>query len=292
MLFLHGILNSIWMIEESYASNYLPLVANFLEGKPVAVKSSGMEERKLTAQNGVLFADFKNGSYFISDYGGYSSPEMAPENSVAIISIEGAITKHDQDCGPAGMRTKAGLLNRCYGNPRIQGIVLRIDSGGGEGRAMQLLTDVISKRNKGVVAFVEDCACSAAYGIAAACDTVTLNSQTAMIGSIGTYMTVADYAEFWKMRGINLIEIYASKSTDKNREFYEAIKGNREPLLKICDTFNEQFIASIARYREGKISEDQSAWSTGKIFFADEAIKLGLADSVDSLENVINYFNI
>ncbi|MDR2627548.1 MAG: S49 family peptidase [Dysgonamonadaceae bacterium] len=280
------------MIEKNYANNYLPVIAGFLQGKTIPVKSSLPDAHEYTADNGILLASFKNDAYHISDYGRYCSPEKAPKNSVAILSIFGAITKYDQDCGPSGMKTKSDLMMRCYDNPNIKGIVLVIDSGGGEARACNLMMETISKRNKGVSAFVEDCACSAAYGIASACDTVTLNSEVAGVGSIGTLLTIADYTRYWEQKGINLIEIYASKSKDKNGEYYEALKGNVEPLRKFCDTYNDKFIASIADFRKGKISDDQSLWSTGKVFFAPEAIRLGLADNVGSLEDVINYFNV
>jgi signal peptide peptidase SppA len=279
------------MIEEGYASNYLPLLAAYLQGKPAEVKSSLGDGREYTSQNGVLFAAVRNGAYAISEYGNHASPEAAPDDSVAIVSITGPITKHDQYCGPAGMKTKSDLLARCYENPKIKGIVLTIDSGGGEVYAGRTMMQTIARRNKGVVAFVDDFACSAAYGIAAACDSVTLNSEIARVGSIGTLITIADYTEYYKKLGINLIEIYASLSTDKNRDYAEAIKGNREPLQKVCDVFNKGFIAHIADCRKGKISEDQSLWNTGKVFFAKEAVKLGLADEIASLDNVINYFN-
>lgn len=280
------------MIEESYASNYLPIIANFLQGKQVDFKSfQNPEKEKSSSENSILTALFNNGMYQISDYGYEVAPEKAPENSVAIISISDVITKYDQNCGPSGMKTKADILTRCYNNPNIKGIVLSIDSGGGEGLACNLLQETISKRNKGVAAFVDDFACSAAYGIAAACDTVTLNSKMARVGSIGSYFTIADYSKYYENLGINLIDIYASKSTDKNRDYFEAIKGNTEPLKKVCDIYNENFIASIANYRKGRISEDQSQWNTGKIFFAEDAIKLGLADEIASLTDVVNYFN-
>ena len=91
--------------------------------------------------------------------------------------------------------------------------------------------------------------------------------------------------------GVKLVEVYATKSTDKNQEFYKAIQGDTVPLKKVCDTYNENFISSIANARAGVIDEDQSTWATGKMFFAPEAISLGMIDEIDTFENVLNYFN-
>lgn len=292
MLFLHNIVNSVWMIEPGFASNYLPLVTDYISGKRVDVVSrSSANEREITDRNGILSAILKNDTYTISEYGRYGSPEDAPENSIAIINITDAITKHDQDCGPAGMLTKSNLLKRCYNNSRIRAIALVIDSGGGEGYAMRLMSETIEARNKPVGAFVDDFACSAAYGIASGCDFIIANSKMARIGSIGTYMTIADYTEYYKQRGIALTEIYATASTDKNNDYYEAIKGNLEPIRNVCNQFNEDFLQRIETNRKNNLTEARESWGTGKVYFAEEAQRLGLIDGIDTFDNFINYFN-
>lgn len=292
MLFLHNIVNSIWMIEPGFASNYLPLVTDYLTGKRFQPQSRlSSDEREFSEKNGVLTAEIKNGTYSISEYGHWGSPEDAPENSIAIINITDAITKQDQECGPAGMITKSNLLKRCYDNSRIKAIALVIDSGGGEGYAMRMMAETISQRNKPVAAFIDDFAFSAAYGIASACEFVTANSKIARIGSIGTYMTIADFTEYFKQKGIKLIEIYATASKDKNNDYYEAVKGNLEPIRNICNQFNENFLQLIETNRKNNLTADRESWGTGKVYFADEALQLGLIDSIDTFENFLNYFN-
>lgn len=273
------------MIEESTILNYLPLVGSWLQGKPQPNIKDNPKNPDFR------IAAFQLGKYEISEYGEEIAPEYAPENSVAIINISDTITKHDQDCGPSGMLTKGEILTRCFSNDKIKGVILNVDSGGGEGRACRLLQDVISSRNKPVVGFIDDFACSAAYGIVSACDLIVANNEVARIGSIGSYFTIADYAKYYEQLGIKLIEVYATRSKDKNQEYHQAVSGDPEPLRKICDVYNEDFISRIASFRSGKISPDQNLWATGKTFFTPEALDLGLIDRVDSLENVINYFN-
>ena len=293
MLYLHNILGGVWFVEETFAANYLPLVTSYLT-TPIALTGhprNALQEEERTGDNSVQFAAVKNGAYQISDYGGWSAPEDAPKNSIAIISINGAITKYDQDCGPSGMLTKANLLARCYAEDNIKAIVLNIDSGGGEGMGCRILQEAISQRNKPVVAFCNDFVASAAYGIAASCDRVVANSTVCRIGSVGTYMTIVDASKRLENMGVKLVEVYATKSTDKNQEFYKAIQGDTAPLKKVCDTYNENFISSIANARAGVIDEDQSTWATGKMFFAPEAISLGMIDEIDTFENVLKYLN-
>ncbi len=278
------------MMDQDFAMNYLPAVASFMKGNQTAIPNRS--ENIFDANSGVCFLSLdKKTTYPISEYGRWDSPEDAPKNSIAVIEITGVITKHDQNCGPSGMLTKSNLLERCYASDNIEGIVLKIDSGGGQGMAMRLLSETISKRNKGVVAFVDDMACSAAYGISAACDKIIANNRLADIGSIGTYCTILDFSKQLKMQGIDLIEVYAQGSRDKNGIIREALKGNTEPLQIYVDTFNEEFLKHIENSRKGMLKSDRSVWGTGKEFFGDKALDIGLIDAVDSFSNILNYFN-
>ena len=188
------------------------------------------------------------------------------------------------------MITKSRILQRCYSNDNIKGIVLNIDSGGGSGLGMRLLTETISKRNKPIVAFVSDMAASAAYGIASGADIIVANSDYARVGSIGTYMNIVSYVEKFKKEGINIIEVYASASKDKNKDYYDALKGDTKAVQKTADTYNEMFLSMIETNRKDKLTKDRSVWGTGKMYFAPEALELGLIDNIDSFSNILNYF--
>ena len=276
------------MMDEAYAANYLPLVASFIKGEQMTAKPTEVE---LNKRNSIQFATFPNDVLSVSSNSTGITPENAPQGSIAIINIANAITKQDQECGPAGMKTKSDLLKRCYANDNINSVVLVIDSGGGQGMAMRLMAETISQKNKPVGAFIDDNCCSAAYGIASGCDFIVANSNRAQIGSIGTYITIADYTEKFKQMGVNLIEIYASASTDKNKEFFDAIQGNPEPIRAIANQFNEHFLSLIESNRTDKLKSDRTVWGTGKVYFAEKALELGLIDGIDTLENFINYFN-
>lgn len=287
MLHKHGILNNIWLMEASRAAAYLPMVIAWLKGypSPFEVKTDSDQSR-----NDLQLAVKNLSGFELSEYGYDVAPEDAPEESIAIININGAITKYDQDCGPSGMVTKGSLLHRCFACDRIKGIVLNIDSGGGSGDAMRHFVAELGLRNKPVIAFVSDFAASAAYGIASACDIIVANNETAEVGSIGTYISLVDYSEKLKKEGINLIEVYATSSKDKNSEVREALKGNFDPLRQRADHFNNFFLSMVEENRGDKLKVGREEWGTGKLFYADQALEMGLVDSIDSFHNILNYF--
>ena len=156
--------------------------------------------------------------------------------------------------------------------------------------AMRLMNETLAKKNKPVVGFIDDYACSAAAGIAFGCDYVVANSKMARVGSLGTYTTIADYSKKLEKEGIDVKEVYATDSKHKNGEVREALKGNLKPLQELTDKYNDYFMDTIESNRQGKLTESREVWGTGKVYFADEALKLGLIDKIDTFQNTLNYF--
>jgi ClpP class serine protease len=293
MLALHGIINKVWAIDEGFALNYLPIIGSWLKNEPTQAASprEAAEDHEKFGLRIIPVSAISATPYKVSEWGYKSAPEQAPKDSIAIIDINGVMTKYDQDCGPAGMQTKSDLLSRCFANDFITGIILNVDSGGGEAGSMFLLAETLKKRNKPVIGFANDFACSAAYGILSACDLIIANSEICRVGSIGTYLTLADFSAYYEKLGIKITDIYASASTEKNSEFKQAIQGNVEPLRKMIDVINNKFHALVTSGRGDKLTGDKEVWSKGKTMFATEAKAIGLIDKIDSFDNVLNYFN-
>ena len=297
--FFSDIVNGIWAIEKSYADSYIPLLTNILEGKtdiiqPVSYSPENNEEWEFQNENrkkkNIRYLEEINDVYVISEYGSAAPPEKAPKNSIAIINVTDAITKYDQYCGPSGTQTKQNLLQRADANPNIKGIILNIDSPGGEGYAALEFARIIGKAETPIMGFVDDLAASAGYWILSSTDIAVANSPMARVGSIGTYVTLADYEEFYKMKGLRLLEIYADKSSDKNKAYYDAIKNGDFSLVKAgVNKFNEAFLGAVATLRDGKVPEEK-IWGTGKLFSASDAMEIGLIDDIMPWEEAIMNF--
>ena len=294
MLFLHNILNGIWSMDRDYVANYLPLITSYLKGErtPDVINSSHSDEKQFTERNGISTMVLKNGTFQVSEYGSWSAPEDAPKNSIAIININGAITKYDQGCGPSGMATKSDLAIRCADNKNIIGVGFKIDSGGGETRAMRLMSDTINQINGKVPtgAFIDDAAYSAAAGIATACNFRMANNKDAGIGSFGTYATIVDYSKYYKALGIDILEIYADASSDKNQPFIQALKGDDTLLKALINQVNESFLSMVETNLGNQLKANRDDWATGKTFFANQAIDMGLINAVGTFDEFINSF--
>jgi signal peptide peptidase SppA len=287
MNILSEILRGVWMIDPLYARQYYPLIHNMLQGDITIDPSLDAVDYNDQRVNQSKLVSKASGSNAVDAYDVFYFPEEITDPSVFVLDIIGPITKYNQFCGPAGMRAKGEWLKAADKHPNIFAHILRIDSGGGEGYACRYFSQVIQSLQKPVFAFVDGMAASAAYWIAASCSHIAVSSDMDRVGSIGTYITVADYAGWYEKEGIKLVEVYATKSKDKNRDYMEAIAGDTTRMQKLVDEFNEYFLKAITQNRKEQLKAEQSEWGTGNMFFAKEAKNIGLIDEISSLDNYI-----
>jgi ClpP class serine protease len=285
MKLLNHLLFSVWAIERSAAMANFPLLMNMLQGRTI-----------VRNENAKDIVEFMNSSTQVIDADGWRMNDKLQNECVAVVNLTDPIYKYSMMCGPVGMIETARTLKQLDNHPNVKGIVLVLDTPGGEGSAARLLFETISSLNKVCVAYVDDLCASAGMYIASACDAIIANSSLARVGSIGTYVTIADFAKAFEMDGVEFLDIYADDSTEKNQDYLQAIefmrsggkKGSLDPVKKIVNKFNDAFLADVKEARGDSMTGDD--WKTGKMFFADEALKIGLIDGIDTLDNVIQKF--
>lgn len=278
---LGHILATKWMINHRFADAYYPLVLNLLDQIPVE-KSEDFTPQLFSKQNG--------SAYFISEYGELAHPSKAPKDSIAVMSIQGVITKYDQFCGNAGMLTKAALFDAAMDNPNIKGIILSFDTGGGDGMATELFSTKIKKASKPVVAYINGTAASAGYWLASSASHIIIDGQTSEVGSVGTYVTIRDFKERLKAMGITERRIYAPQSKLKNKAYEDALKGEDEAMLADLASFNSFFIDAVKANRSGKLSSNKEIFQ-GAMFYAKDALAEGMVDAIGDFQSALDYID-
>lgn len=205
---------------------------------------------------------------------------------IGILNIRGTIAKESSWWYDIiGTKALSTQLRKLAQQSNVKGIILKIESGGGQALATDILKKAILEvraSGKKVIAYVEDLCGSAAYDIASVCDEIWVNHPLAQVGSIGTFLPLVNYQGIWEKMGAKFHEIYATKSTEKNKSFREALKGNYARIRKdFIDPFNEVFLASVQLHRP-RINAEKTL--KGNIFFYEEAKKYGLVDKLGTLE--------
>lgn len=268
---LHSILNRPWYIEQSYGESHLPLVFNMLSGNSIATKVK--EEVILSLQT-------KAGLYTSE------GEEESDKNSrVAVISIKNPITKYSQWCGPAGTKSMMNQMDRLKTDDAVAGVVLDIDSGGGQVYGTPEFYDYLKDFPKPVVSYTDGLMCSAAYYIGSAASHIVANKRAEAIGSIGAYAQFLDVAGYYEKLGAKVHTIYATKSTEKNKAYREALDGKYESYIKteldpIVETFHADMKASRSNLSEEVFKG--ATWS------GPDALEKGLVDELGTIKTAID----
>jgi signal peptide peptidase SppA len=268
-LLLRGILSKAWAIDNRFISANVSLINSLLEGESIDLSGS------LT---------FSSASV-IDKSGLRSNTKLsnAPEGSIAVIDLQGPLMKYDQECGPAGTASVSSWIKQADSNPNIVGIILKTDSPGGTVDGTEELARTIASTKKPIVGYVDGLAASAAYWAVSQTDEIIANGKTSEVGSIGTMASWADMKPIFEKAGVKFHEVYASKSTDKNKIFREAMQGEYDGLIQELDQLNEVFHASV---RKGRPNAKDSTFS-GAMYLSAEAKKLGLIDSIGTMDDAI-----
>ncbi len=197
---------------------------------------------------------------------------------VGVVQIRGII---------ADPRPVIVQLKRFRKNDNIKAIVLRIDSPGGGVAPSQEIHSEVKKttRFKKVVASMGAIGASGGYYVAAAADHIMANPGT-ITGSIGVIMEFANVEELLEKIGISAVVIKSGDYKDMGSPLRKVTPEERDLLQGFTDNVHQQFVAAVAEGR--RLSEETvRAIADGRILSGEQAQKLGLLDSLGSLEDAI-----
>ncbi len=276
---LSALLRSAWAIDDRFAIAHGGIVAGLINGLDFESSSDKEYTEEKASLPYAIHASTQNRKYTLFD--------DAPQGSIAIIPIRGPLMKDDeQDCGvlSAGMDTLGNRVLDADQHPNISGIILYIDSPGGTVDGTQAFADKIKNCKTPVVTFIDGLMASAALWIGTSASVVIAQNSTTEIGSIGVMVQFADMQPRWELEGVKFHRINADQSQDKNKTFTDALKGDYSGIKN--DQLNPLAAKFITAVKANRPNLPDSVF-TGKVFFADEALTLGLIDQIGSLDIAI-----
>lgn len=277
---LSAILRGRWLIDKQWAESQLPLVLSLLNGNPVSfVDRTGNEQ---VEQPFVI--DPKTMQRY--EWKGGNNPNI-PENSVGIIPISGPITKYNGDCDEPGAIQRSSWLQQMNRRANINSVVLLMDTPGGEARAANTMVSTIKRFSKPILSFVDGMSASLGMWLTAATDETYVSSKMDEVGSVGSYVMLADFKGYFESKGVKIHEIYAPQSKDKNKDYRDAMAGDYSQVEKDLEVHVDEFISFIKTSRPQSAAYEKE-WGTGKMFYAADAQKMGLIDGVKSFGQVIS----
>ncbi|MEL6276779.1 MAG: hypothetical protein AAFU03_16900, partial [Bacteroidota bacterium] len=211
--------------------------------------------------------------------------------SVAHLLLSGAMRLEDGACGAPGIRSLSQMIAAADANPTINGILLEVNSGGGESEAgsylQNALRDVSSNGNTPVIVYAQTLASAAVRGTLPA-NLILASRNTSNIGSIGTMVPVDLEALKWLQE--NTMDLYARQSTLKNKEYRALLEGDYEPLIDFASNNAQEFIDEVEAARPGmrRTAEQAERMRAGELFIAKEAAEFGLIDGITTFQGALS----
>jgi signal peptide peptidase SppA len=266
----------------------LPHVASRLFGTPLMIARP-----KLDAILGVLGPRLAGHALEPMDIGTAPTrtPEITPEG-IAIVPVTGTLVSRSGYLSAASRLTSYGdigdAIEAAASDPRVRGIVLDIDSPGGEvGGLFDLVERIEALRResaKPTWAIADEAALSAAYAIATAADRIYV-TQTGEAGSIGVVAVHVDESGADRMAGLSWTFVHAGERKIDGNPHEPLSPRARADVQADVDRLYDRFVALVARNR-GLTPEAVRA-TEAAVYRGDLAVKAGLADRVGTLRDAV-----
>ena len=212
---------------------------------------------------------------------------------IAVIPIHGTLVRRaiglDAASGLTSYTRIAADLDAALASPDVAGILLDIDSPGGEAGGVFELSARIRAANaaKPVWAHAGDSAFSAGYALACAAQRVTL-AQTGGVGSIGVIALHIDQSVRNAQNGLSVTALYAGAHKNDATPHAPLTPQATDALQSEIDRLYVLFVAHVAAMRG--LDANAVRATEAALFFGEDALAAGLADGVASLDATLADF--
>jgi signal peptide peptidase SppA len=266
----------------------LPHVAARVFGTPLMIARA-----KLEVILGVLAPRLAGGAAEPIDTEADPAPMISVTvERIAVVSVIGTLVSRsgylDAASGLVSYGDIADAIAGAMSDPSVRGVVLDVDSPGGEvGGLFDLVEQIQAIRNasaKPLWAVANECALSAAYAIASAADRLYV-TRTGEVGSIGVVAVHIDESGADAKAGLAWTFVFAgTQKVDGNA--HEPLSERARAMIQAdVDRLYSEFCALVSVNR-GLTSEAARGTNAG-IYRGELAIRAGLADRLGTLDLAI-----
>lgn len=208
-------------------------------------------------------------------------------DGIAVIPVTGPIMRYanmfTRISGATSTQELATDLQTALDDPKVKGIILNVDSPGGEANGINELGDMVyaARGKKPIKAYGGGTVASASYWIGSSADELVID-DTALLGSIGVVVEVALREA---REGEKRYTITSSNAPNKRPDL-ETEEGRAE-LSKTIDALGEVFVAKVARNLGVTPDQVPAMGDHGGLKVGAAAVASGLAHRLGSLESLI-----
>lgn len=221
-----------------------------------------------------------------------NSPDSAGSGAdrIAYVVGEGTITRGDpESSGDTGLESEAfdTMLGRVGNDKNIKGVIVRIDSGGGEAEASDEMWRAMNelRKRKPVVISMSDAAASGGYFMAMTGDTIVAYPATET-GSIGVVFGKPNLHGLYDKLGITKDFVSRGRFALIESDYSSLTEPERKKLVDGIDSEYEDFVGKVAAARRKPASVIEPL-AQGRVWLGDQAKANGLVDELGGLDRAI-----
>lgn len=228
------------------------------------------------------------------DYAKISGGSLGVEGKkkIALLVGDGTISRGE---GSGGIGTDEGfvsgpfikLLRKVGNDPDIQGVILRIDSPGGDAIASdEMLREVkLLSKKKPLVVSMSDLAASGGYYVAMTGDPIIAYPNT-YTGSIGIVYGKLNLRGLYDKLGVSKEIITRGKNADLDSDYHPLTDAGKLKLRESLDEFYQGFVSKAAEARKKKYNELEPL-AQGRVWLGSQAKSNGLIDELGGIDKAI-----
>ena len=203
----------------------------------------------------------------------------------ALIEINGTIEPN----GNASAANIIKALDKAYEEPMATGVILKINSPGGSPVQAGMIHDEIRRLrqaypDKPLYVVVEELCASGGYYVAAAADKIYVD-KASIVGSIGVMINGFGVTGLMDKLGIERRLLTAGEYKGFLDPFSPQTPQQVKYAQSMLNQIHQQFIDVVRTGRGERLKENDEIFS-GLVFLGPEAIRLGLADELGTIESV------
>ncbi len=221
-------------------------------------------------------------------------PTIDAPTGIAVIPVVGSLVRRTVGLDPASGFTSyaeiAGMVDAAIVDPSVEGILLDIDSPGGEAGGVFELGEHIRAVDavKPVWAIAADSAFSAAYAIGCSASRLAV-SRTGGVGSIGVIAMHVDQTARDAQQGYRYTPITAGEHKNDFSPHEKLTPDAHARLQAEVDRLYGLFVDHVAAMR--RLDAEAVRATEAGIYFGEDAVTAGLVDAVGSLDAVLADFS-
>lgn len=213
-------------------------------------------------------------------------------SAVAVIPIVGTLIPRGnmlmEMSGAVSVQRLQAAFRAALADPEVGSILLDVDSPGGQVGGIEEFADEIyqARGQKPIMAVANTLAASAAYWLASAAGEVVV-TPSGEVGSIGVFSVHQDVSAALDKLGIKISLIAAGKYKTEGNPFEPLGEEAQTAIQGRVNDYYDMFTRAVARGRGVSQAEVIGGFGEGRVVGAEQAVKLGMADRVATIDDVL-----